>query len=67
MPRRAAGFDFLDLHAATEDRIFAQFLLNAQELVGLGDTVATGKGAGLDLAAIGSNGEVGDGVIFSFT
>ena len=57
----------LDLHAATEDRVFTQFLLNAQKLVVLGDTVATGKGACLDLAAIGCYSEVGNGVVFSFT
>jgi hypothetical protein len=44
-----------------------QFLLDAQELVVLRDTVAAAHGAGLDLAAVRGDGEVGDGVIFGLT
>jgi ribosomal protein S18 acetylase RimI-like enzyme len=38
-----------------------QLLLDAQQLVVLGDPVRAGRGAGLDLAAVGGHGEVGDG------
>jgi hypothetical protein len=64
----ASGGDVgLDFHAATEDRVVSQFLLDAEELVVLGDTVTAGKRAGFDLATVRGDGEVGDGVVLSFT
>ena len=39
----------------------AELLLDAQQLVVLGDPVGPGRGAGLDLAAVGGHGQVGDG------
>src|SRR4051794_33602634 len=39
----------------------AQLLLDADQLVVLGETVGAGERAGLDLPAIGGDGEVGDG------
>ena len=39
----------------------AEHRLDAQQLVVLGDSVGAGRRAGLDLAAVGGDGEVGDG------
>src|SRR5687768_13160104 len=39
----------------------AQFLFDSDELVVLGETVGAGEAAGLDLPAIGRDGEVRDG------
>ena len=39
----------------------AELLLDAQQLVVLGDAVGAAGGAGLDLAGVGRHGEVGDG------
>ena len=47
--------------AAAVGRGLAELLLDAQQLVVLGDPVAAGRRAGLDLAAVGGDGEVGDG------
>src|SRR5262245_65736456 len=41
----------------------AQLLLDAEELVVLGDAVGARERADLDLAAVGGDGEVGDGCI----
>src|SRR3954451_5871354 len=49
---------------AGEQRCVAQLLFDAQELVVLGDAVAARGGAGLDLADIGGDGEIGDGRVF---
>src|SRR4051812_102057 len=38
-----------------------QLLLDSDQLVVLGEAVRTGEAAGLDLPAIGGDGEVGDG------
>ena len=38
-----------------------EVLLDAQQLVVLGDAVGAGQRAGLDLPAVGGHGEVGDG------
>ena len=45
--------------AAVRGRL-AELLLDAQQLVVLGDAVAARRRAGLDLAAVGGDGEVGD-------
>ena len=42
-------------------RDLAQLLLDAEQLVVLGEPVGAGEAAGLDLPAIGGDGEVGDG------
>src|SRR3989475_5937800 len=47
--------------AAGVDRRVIEDLLDAQQLVVLGDAVRAGRGAGLDLAAVGGDGQVGDG------
>ena len=47
--------------AAGVDRGVVQDLLDAQQLVVLGDALGAGRGAGLDLAAVGGDGQVGDG------
>ena len=38
----------------------AEALLDAQQLVVLGDTIAACRSPGLDLAAVGGDGEIGD-------
>ena len=57
----------LDFHAAAKDGVFTQFLLDAQKLVVLRDTIAAAHGDGLDLTAVRRDGEVGDGVAVSYT
>src|SRR6478735_5387023 len=42
------------------DRGVVELLLDAQQLVVLGDPLGPRRGAGLDLAAVGRDGEVGD-------
>ncbi|MPM30051.1 hypothetical protein SDC9_76593 [bioreactor metagenome] len=44
-----------------------QLLLDAQQLVVLGDTVGTGRSAGLDLATAAGDREVGDGDVLGLT
>ncbi len=46
--------------------LFAELFFDAEELVVLGDAIGTGGRAGLDLAAVGGNGNVGDGGVFGF-
>src|SRR5262249_9102004 len=46
---------------APEGGRLAEVLLDAQQPVVLRHPVRTGRGAGLDLAAVGGHGEVGDG------
>src|SRR3954453_17071237 len=45
-------------------RLCAELLLDAQQLVVLGGAVGARERAGLDLPAIGGDGEIGDGGIF---
>ena len=45
----------------------AQFFLDAEELVVLGHAVGAAQGTGLDLAAVGGHGDVGDGGILGLT
>src|SRR6266542_4723011 len=49
------------------ERVASEQLLDAQQLVVFGGAVAAAQRTGLDLAAIGSNGEVGDGRILSLS
>jgi hypothetical protein len=42
-------------------RFHAEFLLDADQLVVLGEPVGTRQRAGLDLSAIGGDGQIGDG------
>src|SRR5690606_27018392 len=44
-----------------EGRLLVELVLDPQELVVLGDAVAAGGRTGLDLPAVGGDGEVGDG------
>ncbi len=48
------------------DGAVAEFFFDAEELVVFGDAVAAGGGAGFDLAAVGGDGDVGDGGVFGF-
>src|SRR5438094_10289114 len=41
-------------------RLLAELLFDAEQLVVLGDAVAAGRGAGLDLATVGGYRDVGD-------
>src|ERR1700677_4020165 len=52
--------------ARVEGRV-AEVLLDPQELVVLGDALAAGGGAGLDLAGVGGDGEVGDEGVVGIT
>ena len=45
---------------------FGKFDFNAHEAVVLGDAVCTAQGTGLDLAAVGSNCDVGNGGVLGF-
>ena len=45
----------------------AQFFLDAEQLVVLGHTVGAAQRTGLDLAAVGGHGDVGDGGVLSLT
>src|SRR4051812_15698130 len=47
--------------AGAVDRAGAQLLLDPEQLVVLGDPVGARGAAGLDLAAVGGHGDVGDG------
>ena len=49
------------------DRLAAQFVLDAQQLVVLGDQIAAAERAGLDLAGAGGHGQVGDGGVLRFS
>ncbi len=49
------------------NRVVAEVLFDAKELVVFGDSVSSVGGAGFDLAAVGGDGEVGNGCILSFT
>src|SRR6201998_1132697 len=51
---------------AQEPRRPAQFFLNPQQLVVLGDAVGTRGGAGFDLAGAGRDRQIGDKGVFSF-
>jgi len=51
-------------HFAAVDGIVAEFLFDAEELVVFGDAVGAAEGAGLDLAGVRGDGDVGDGDIF---
>ncbi len=53
------------LHASILAGI-AQLLFDAKKLVVLGNTVRTARSAGLDLASVGCNREVGNGNVFGF-
>src|SRR5437762_9811856 len=44
-----------------------EILFDAQQLVVLGDAVGTCGRAGLDLTAVGRDGEIGDGGVFALT
>ena len=44
----------------------AELLLDLEQTVVLGDTLATGRGTGLDLAGVLCHGEVGDGGVRGF-
>ena len=44
----------------------AELLLDAEELVVFGEAVGAGERAGLDLPAVGGDGEVGDGGVLGF-
>ena len=48
------------------NRLRAQFLFNAQELVVLGDAVGAAHGTGLDLAGVRRDGDVGDRGVLGF-
>src|SRR3954454_2983513 len=56
----------LQCRLAAVERLLAELLLDAQELVVFGGAVGARKGAGLDLTAIGGDREVGDGGILGF-
>ena len=56
----------LECLSAKEDGGWAKLLLDAQELVVLRDAVAARGTAGLDLADVGCDGQVGDGGILGF-
>ena len=43
--------------------VFAEFFLDAEELVVLGHTVAAACRTGLDLSGVGSNSDIGDGSV----
>src|SRR5690606_10080041 len=60
-PRVASALEAREGGAAGVDRGVVEDLLDAQQLVVLGDALGAGRGAGLDLAAVGGDGEVGDG------
>ena len=59
--RSAFGPEF-----GAEDGAVAEFFFDAEELVVLGDAVGAGGCAGFDLAAVGGDGDVGDGGVFGF-
>src|SRR5438128_1389698 len=46
--------------------LFGKLFFNSQELVVFGDAIAAGGGAGFDLAAVGGDGEIGDGGVLGF-
>ena len=46
--------------------VAAEFLFDAEELVVFGEAVGAGEGAGLDLAHVEGDGDVGDGGVFAF-
>ena len=46
------------------DRVLAEQLLDAQELVVPGHTVGVAERSGLDLAAVGCRGDIGMGRVF---
>jgi len=58
---------FLSEGAACEHGGAAQDLLDAEQFVVFGDSVRAGGRAGLDLAAVGGDGDVGDGGVLGFT
>src|SRR3954468_3327661 len=60
MPRSAAGGEAREGGGAGVPRRVVQLLLDAQQLVVLGDALAAGRGTGLDLTAVDRDGEVGD-------
>src|SRR5262245_8645561 len=45
---------------------FLQILLDAQQLIVLGNSVGAAGGAGLDLAGVGGHDDVGNGRVFGF-
>ena len=45
----------------------AELLLDAEQLVVLGDTLGPGRGTGLDLAGVQGNCEISDGGVFGLT
>jgi len=47
-------------------RLIAELLLDAQQLIILGDPVGAGQRTGLDLPATGGNGEIRDGRVLGF-
>ena len=47
--------------------LVTEFDLDLHEAVVLGDTVGPAEGTSLDLAAVGSDGDVGDGGVLSLT
>jgi hypothetical protein len=51
---------------AGEDSAAAQLLLDAQDLVELGETLASCGGTGLDLSAPDADDDIGDGHVFRF-
>jgi hypothetical protein len=57
----ASGLEARERAATGEDRGVAELLLDAQQLVVLRDALAAGGRAGLDLARVDRDGEVGDG------
>ena len=51
----------------TVDRIASQLFLDPQELIVFGDAIRAAGAAGLDLAAVGGDGDVGDRGVLGFT
>ena len=51
----------LERAATGIDRLIVQFLLDAQQLIVLGQPVRAGQRTSLDLSAIGRNRKIGDG------
>src|SRR3954447_7704498 len=59
--------DWDGLELAAVDGVFAEQLLDAEELIVFGDAVGAAQGTGLDLASIGSHRDVGNGGVFGLT
>ena len=64
-PRLAA--DLLDGGSTPIGSSVAEIVFDAQQLVVLGNAIATGRRTSLDLAAVRSHSKIGDGGVFGFT